>query len=605
MESDTEQSLDIKKTVRFGKASAVRSGRTETRAASSVEIDTLDTRLDEALETTAHGATVSIFAFLVQKGLSIAFTIALTTGFGASVYGLYAISNRLQKFLLSLTMSFKSGINRFLPNASPEEQNALTTFAGIVWLSVGTGFGIGLFAIAPIITEYAGHGSEFQLFVQLFALGLPVSVWLHTIVTIFRAFEQVGGYNLLLRVAVPLTHLILAGVGAFVFHDIVLVIVGIILSMGLIGVIGAIWLIRVKGLRPRFHGVVGSEIRKRYVSFSLPLFVNGFATTTQQLGYYPLIILYLTETAGGVFAIGILIGSIVQLPIIGINEFLPPVAAALHEDNHHKTQHLLYQVTSRLALIGILALSIPIVIFRTSVMSLFGPTFTSFAPLLPGFIIGQVGAGSAGSNGILLRMMDHHRAFLIVNVAVTILLITIAVPLTVTFGLPGLVGSYLVMLLINNSLQVAVLYYLEGMQPFTRLHVKPLVAAVPLLLVTRGSRELLPGPTAVIVGSSLGITVYVGFLYIMGFTNIERRLLRTLLERYKNFFNSFGSSLSYSQSTWTYNKLFNVGGVVLIVVGGIHALTVSGIPNHLAGLFTIFAGTCLLVIADIDYAFGG
>jgi len=89
------------------------------------------------------------------------------------------------------------------------------------------------------------------------------------------------------------------------------------------------------------------------------------------------------------------------------------------------------------------------------------------------------------------------------------------------------------MLTINNGLEVAVLYRLEGMQPFTRKHVRPLVAALPFAAVALAARALLPGVLGVSVGSLLGLGAYAATVQYLGFTRIERRLWRTLVDRYR------------------------------------------------------------------------
>ena len=130
-------------------------------------------------------------------------------------------------------------------------------------------------------------------------------------------------------------------------------------------------------------------------------------------------------------------------------------------------------------------------------------------------------------------MTDNQRALLIVNTVITLLLIAVAVPLTLAYGLPGLVGSYLLMLTLNNGSEVAVLYYLEGLQPFTRLHLKPIGAGAVLAAVTLATRATLPATTALVVGTVAGLVAYTLVLRRLGFTSTERRLAGTLVARYR------------------------------------------------------------------------
>ncbi|MFC7080057.1 lipopolysaccharide biosynthesis protein [Halorussus caseinilyticus] len=371
-------------------------------------------------ERVAHGATVSVPAILVQRGLTLAFTAILTNGFAASSYGAFALARRLQRFLLRLTLGFRSGLSRFLPNAaSDDERDALATFASLLLVGVATAFGVALFAAAPLVTEAANEGPTFRLLLRVFAVGLPAGVWLFTVTEVLRGIEAVGPLNLALRVGFPTAQLVVGAIATYVFEDLAVAAVGVLAAMGLVGVAAAIWLVRERGFRPRLRGAEARRLRRKYLRFTLPLFLGGFATTTQRLGFYPLIAVFLSSVAGGVFAVGVLLGTLVRLPLMGINQFIPPVAAALNEEDHREALKRLYHVTSRLVLIGVTALSIPVVVYREAVMGLFGPTFVKYAPLLPGFIVAQYAACAAGSVGILLTMTDNQRALLVVNVVIT------------------------------------------------------------------------------------------------------------------------------------------------------------------------------------------
>ncbi|WP_135365420.1 lipopolysaccharide biosynthesis protein [Halosimplex halophilum] len=511
--------------------------------------DPVEARLDDALERVAHGATVSVPSILVQRGLTVAFTAVLTNGFAASSYGVFAVARRLQQFLLHVALGFRSGLSRFLPNAdSPAERDALVTVAGLLLGAVATAFGAGLYLAAPLVTSLTDQRPLFETTLRVFAVGLPATVWLFTATEVLRGLEEVAALNLALRVGFPAAQLLVGVVGAVVFGDLVAVAVGVVAVSGLTGLAATAWLVRERGIGLRFRraersddtereeGASAPDLRsvgRRYVRYTAPLFVGGVATTIQRLGFYPLIAVYLTDVAGGVFAVGMVVGSLVRLPLIGLNQFVPPVAAALHEDDHRAALSRFYHVTSRLVLVGVVGLSVPVVVYRETVMALFGPAFVPYAPLLVGFVLAQFGACAAGSVGILLMMTDNQRPYLAVNVCITLLLAAVAVPLTVRYGLAGLVASYVLMLTLNNGLEVAVLYHFERLQPFTPLHGKPLVAAVPLGVVAWSAKAAVAGPAAPVVGVLGGLAAYAATLRFLGFTPTERRLAGTLRDRYR------------------------------------------------------------------------
>ncbi|WP_323676503.1 lipopolysaccharide biosynthesis protein [Halorubellus sp. PRR65] len=496
----------------------------------------VEARLEDALERVAHGATVSVPGILAERGLSVAFTAALTNGFGAAAYGVFALARRSQAYLLHLAFGFNSGLSRFLPNADDDaERDAIVTFAVLLLLGVATAFGAALYVATPTIVDLVevGREGQFGALLRVFAVGLPAVAWLFTVSGVLRGLEAVVPLTLTMRVGVPVAHLAVAGVGVLVFDDVVLVAAGVVAASALVGTVAMAWFARDRGIRPRLSGPDVRGLWKRYVTYTFPLFLGGFATVTQRLGFYPLIAWFLSGLAGGVFAVGVLVGSLVRLPLNAINQFIPPVAAELNEEGYDRALSRLYHVTSRIVLVGVTAAAVPVVVYRRELMALFGEAFVPHADLLAGFVVAQYVACAAGSVGILLMMTDNQRALLVVNSAITAALVVVAIPLTANYGLPGLVGTYVLMLTLNNTLEVVVLYRLEGLQPLTRRHGYTLVAAVPLAVAALGARALLPGALGLAVGVLLGLGAYAATLRRLGFTPVERRLVGTLADRYR------------------------------------------------------------------------
>jgi len=490
-------------------------------------------QLADALERVAHGATVSVPALLVQRSLDVVFAATLSNGVGAAAYGVFALARRLQALLMSVANGFGGGLSRFLPTAGPRERDAIVSVAALLTVGAATVFGVGLFLAAPAVAEVADEGPPFALLLRVFAVGLPGFTVASALVTgTLRAVEAVTAKTLFAQVAVPVAWLAVGAVGVVVFESVVAVAVGGVVAVGALGAVGAAYLAREEGFRPRLRGAVVRETAREYVDYVVPVALATVATTVQRLGFYPLLAVYLSGLASGVFTVGIVVGGLVRLPLMGINQFMSPVAAALHDREHRAALARLYHVTSRLVLVGVTALAVPVVVYREAVMAAFGAGFVPFAPLLVGFVVAQYAACAAGSVGILLVMTDHQRASLAVNAAITAGLAVIAVPLTARFGLAGLVVAYVLMLTVNNGLEVAVLYHLEGLQPFTRRHLFPVVAAVPLAAVALAVRTA-GVPLAPVVGSLAGLAAYGVVLRRLGFTTAERRLAGTLLERYR------------------------------------------------------------------------
>jgi O-antigen/teichoic acid export membrane protein len=136
----------------------------------------------------------------------------------------------------------------------------------------------------------------------------------------------------------------------------------------------------------------------------------------------------------------------------------------------------------------------------------------------------------------LLMMTDNQKPYLAVNTVLTVVVLGATVSLTLAYGLPGLVGGYLLMLTLNNVAEVAVLHHFAGLQPLTRDHLVPLGAAIPLSAVLLAVQTVLSGPLGIVVGTVLGGVVYGSILFRVGVPPVERKLLGTLRARYEDRF---------------------------------------------------------------------
>lgn len=505
-------------------------------------VDDVEDRVDDALERVAHGAAVSIPSMLLAQALEFAFTLLLTNGFGAVTYGGYVLARRIQQLLSNVALGFRAGLSRFLPNAdSDEESEYLITIATLLMVCTATVFGVAIYVTAPAVASSTGNGAGFEQFLRIFAVGLPISVWLSTTVEVMRGLESVVSFNLVTSVAMPVVQLLVAAVGVLVFDSLALIAVGLVLVTGAIGVGAFALMVRENGVRPRIRAPEAGDLWRRYLRFSIPQFFNSFVTTIQRFGFYPIIALYLSNTAGSVFAVGMVVGTLVRLPLTGVNQFIQPVAASLHDEGHSDALDRLYKSSTRIVLFAVHLLVLPVVVYHESVMALFGPAFVEYAYLIVGFVAAQYVSCAIGSVGMLLVMTDNQDVHLGINTFTSAFLVATAIPLSVAFGLPGLVLSFAMMLSVNNVVEMAALYYYEGYQPFTRSHLELLVAALAALAAMVATSRLVTFafdavPATLldpVLGTLSGVAVYLLVVDHFGLTRTERRLVETMVGRYR------------------------------------------------------------------------
>lgn len=493
----------------------------------------VEARLDDALERVAHGAIVSFPSLLFTKTISFATTSVLTNGFSGSSYGLYVLASKFVAFLRNPTSGLLTGLNRFLPSASNDERDVFATAVSLLMMGIGTVLGAGLFLIAPHLTRALDYGHQFQLFLRIFAVWFPGSLWLQTIETILESIEEVGALNVFFRFVFPVADFAAVVLGTFILQNFVAVVLGQVLIGALITVVLTGWVLWRLEFVPRIRGVNATRLRQKYIRYSTPLVGRKIVMTFNGAILYVLIAVFLSSVAAGVFAVGILVSSLVSFPLSLNNQFISPVVADLYDRDDHEALVRLYQVTTRLILVASTGLAIPLLVHRGPVMRLFGQTFAEYAYLLPVFIFAQFVGSVVGSDTILLTMTDRQRATLWIQFATGLVFVLVAIPLTIEYGLLGLVATYLLKTVMANSLEILALYHLNGYFPFTWLHLKPLLAGLAFLVIVLSGKFALSGPTAQVIATVGGLVVYGTILYVLGFTRAERRLAESMFARYR------------------------------------------------------------------------
>jgi len=524
--------------------------------------------LSEALGTVAHGAVVSIPSLLVQRLLAVAFTAVLTNAFPPAAYGVFALAKRLHRLLRRLPYGLQSGLNRYLPVVRTEaERDRLVTVTAALFLGVAILFGGTLALLAPRLAAATGKPPSFVTLLAAFGLGLPLVVGMQAVAGVFRALEEVGPLNLTLRIGFPLAGLAAAVAGAML-DSLLVVAVGFVVGSGVVGLAGAVYLARL-GLRPRLRlpdratgdadaadsgdgasdrrdGPAGegtgrtdddddgaAEGLAGYARYLGPVFFARVFTIAQRLGFYPVMAVLLPGRASGVFTVGLVVGALVKLPLSGVNQFMSPVAASLHGGGRRQALRRLYAVTSRLILFGVVLLGTVAIVYRREVMAVFGPAYVPEAWIVPAFVTAQFVGCAVGSVGILLVMTDHQHASLRLNAVVLAVTLAVTIPLTAAYGLPGVVAGYVVSMTVNNVAELLVLRHVEGLWPFTRAHLKPVVAALALVAALVAVGAVTDGTATLAVGGAIGTAVYVLAVRAMGVDPVVRELMGTLADRYR------------------------------------------------------------------------
>jgi O-antigen/teichoic acid export membrane protein len=130
-------------------------------------------------------------------------------------------------------------------------------------------------------------------------------------------------------------------------------------------------------------------------------------------------------------------------------------------------------------------------------------------------------------------MTDHQYARMALDWLLAVLNVGLTYAFVVRYGLVGAALGTSLAIAVQNAIQVVLLRRFEGLWPFDRTFLTPLAAGVVAVAVMYAVRTLLPGGTAVLVGSAVGLAAYAGSLRVLGVDPRDRFVARRLARRYR------------------------------------------------------------------------
>ncbi|ERH06174.1 MAG: hypothetical protein J07HN4v3_01784 [Halonotius sp. J07HN4] len=423
---------------------------------------------DDYLTEIVRKSSVGIAAFTAERIILAGVAYVITATLGAASYGFFAVFTRGEVISRNLVAGIGDGYTRTIPQVSTSARRTI--------LSVGTiGFVIVWVVVATVVVISRGTLVDATLLqprhesvVVLFAVGLLPFVLLRNLRDMFRALRRIKIAMLVSRISVPLALLagavfvvLAGGQSLFVVWAGVVVVVISLLTAGVL---------MLKRYTEMGFGSVRSHrpVVRRFLRYSADTTGVAVLELIQRRAVFAVMALYLSPIAAGAFSLSIVIGLVVRWPLSGVNSILPPIAAALYEDDQTRTLQRLYQQTSRIATVATTPVFVLGYAYAPDLLAVFNQAYAQQATVLRLVLTAQYGATIFGSVGLLLLMTDNERVSLRVQIINAVIALPLLVGLTVRFGPLGLGAAYLLSLLVNNTTELFLLYACDGFMPFSR-----------------------------------------------------------------------------------------------------------------------------------------
>lgn len=487
----------------------------------------------EALVTIAHAAVVTSGGYTGKRLLTTAVEIVLARGLGPIAYGVYALAWRVVQLLARLvTFGSTPALQRYLPAYEGDDRRR----ALVVGLAYATtlGFGAALLAGVWVVAPWANTATidqpSFPATMRAFGVAVVLIGVIRITAGTFRAIESASGEVLLNKLLQPAVRLCAAVIALALGYSVVGVSVSIVVAIGLLAGSSAPLAVRITGIRPSLRGA-RSELR-RFYNHAAPVAMSGLGKIFQNRLDVLLVGSLLTAVATGVYNVVLVLIAIAWIPLRSFNQLLPPVASDLYANGRVDVLNAVYSSVTRLTVTTVTPIVLVLVVYGPELLGLFGePYRRGYAPLV--IYLGGVCVGSTvGATGWLLMMTDHQYARMALDWFLAVLNVALTYVFIVHFGINGAALGTSLAIAIQNGLQVLLLRHYEGLWPFDRTFLTPIGAGLVTLPAMWLLRMVVPGFLAVVVGSVVGVGVYLVALRTFGVDSRDKLVAKELVRRY-------------------------------------------------------------------------
>ncbi len=493
-----------------------------------------------SLATIVRGSSLYTVGKIVSDVGEFLLHLLVSRWLGAGLYGLFAYGKTLAFTALLLTnLGSDKSIVRYLPKYEddPEKRRFLLALAWVTSLSGGLVVAGGLFVFAPTVTALTLDEPGFVSVLRLFAVILFVDTAANVLYATFRALEIIEYEVFSKRLLKPVLRVL--GVGAALIFGASIygvVIAMVVASVATLAVAGYLFLSNLE-IRPRLRSPAGTRKTVRsYYNYSLPLSAKEAGTVMQGRVDVLMVGFFLSSAAVGIYNVSVLLAGVLYIPLLAANQLFAPVVSRLYSQGRTADLQATYRAVTRWIFTVSLLLAIVLVVFRSELLGLFGPEFTAGAAVLTLFVAAQLCNAAVGPSGDLLMMTDHQYAvmanewiFGVANVALNIVFIQL-------FGIVGAALASAGVLAARNLTKLTEVWYFEGMQPYSRAFFKPVIAgcvAAAGMAAVHSAVSPVTGlgiGATVALGSGVGIGLYAGTLWTVGFEPIDYDLYAQFVE---------------------------------------------------------------------------
>lgn len=281
----------------------------------------------------------------------------------------------------------------------------------------------------------------------------------------------------------------------------------------------------------------GNKVRmgmKDLFTFSLPVWIHRMLMKNNRNIGLLLIGVFLTADQAGIYGVGQRIIPILLIPFMAFNAIYTPIISSLFTKSRLHELESTFKVGSR----WIIGLTLPVFVlsmyFSKEIVSIFGRGFEESHQVLLVLLSAQMINVATGSTSYVLSMTGKPIYNLVNSFIALILNVLLCIMMIKAFGALGAAYSLGISIVIVNLLQIAEVYYLYRIHPFSLAHLKTFASCLSSLIVVLlidTVFKTFPLYLEVTAVTGVFLSCYLSFLLLLGLSKEDRMIWQKMRDR--------------------------------------------------------------------------
>jgi O-antigen/teichoic acid export membrane protein len=487
--------------------------------------------------TAAKGGGIAFGGTLVAYAVRVVMGIVLGRSLGPEQFGLYSLALTAATTAGGLALvGLPSALVRYVSlfKSKRDDEGIWGTLqVGIAFATVvSVLLGIGMYAWADLVAEWAFHDPRLALPLRLASMMIPFLTLIDVLAAATRGFNKMQYTAIAKNMSQPVIKLFLVGVLAIGGLSTAKALTAHLVSVFIAFVMLLYFLNRLFSLnRPVRDG--RRETKKMFV-FAFPLYLEYLIGTFRNNLQTILLGALNTVTTVGVFTAASQVNMIGQMFHQSIVTTSMPIVSALHDKGELENLARFYQTMTKWTFTLNLPLFLTTLLFAEPILSIFGKDFAQGALALTILACGNLVNTGTGICGVIINMTGNTIFNLVNSIVLSAIMLGLNILLIPRWGVAGASTATMAAVATVNLLRLSEVFYLFRVVPYNASFIKPIAAGLVTLVVTWVTRQAFHTEAHLVytaINVALLFAVYAGLVLLLGLSQEDRAVLAQISRR--------------------------------------------------------------------------